>query len=753
MKLPLISSLVLGLALGMSQPARAQTAEAPAGLLTNLLSHPEKTVITTSTPSFSWIVPTTVQGDAQTSYQLLVASSPDLLAEGRADLWDSGRIASAQSLHVRYAGAALRPDSAYWWTVRTWNIQDRASAYAPPQRFGTGRLDRSGDLWPGQSRWVRLADENGEPRWTFEDRHPIAYHSRPPVRTIARADGVSFLDFGQAAFSGLTLNLTWHPAADAPQTARIEIAVGEKAVPSADALDNRPGGGVIFRRYPLEIRAGVHAYTVEFPRFIPKYPHSQAMPANMPEVVPFRYCEVRPGALPVSVVSAAQLALWYEFDDGASAFSSSSPALDAVYSLCKYSLKVNTFNGDFASSERERMMYEADTFIQQIGHYSVDREFAIARYSVENMLYHGSWPTEWISHCLLMAWADYWHTGDDSLLARHYETLKPKTMTALAREDGLISTRTGRQTKEFLASIHAPKLNDIVDWPTHMADGFDFREHNSVVNAFHHRSLVLMARIAATLGRAEDQAFYSARADLVRASFQKAFFDPAASLYRDGIGSEHHSFHANLFALAFDLVPAERRPAVLAWLKSRGMACGVYPAHYVLETFFDHDEAGHALSLLTADGDRGWLNMIRMGSTVTTEAWDMKFKHNISWTHAWSASPAHIIPRKLMGIEPAEPGFGRVAIRPRLASLEQASVKLPTIRGDILLSAVNRPAEPYALDLTLPANVSGDVFVPVFSRADDVVTIDGRPVAARREGAWLVVANIGAGRHRIERLR
>jgi hypothetical protein len=173
----------------------------------------------------------------------------------------------------------------------------------------------------------------------------------------------------------------------------------------------------------------------------------------------------------------------------------------------------------------------------------------------------------------------------------------------------------------------------------------------------------------------------------------------------------------------------------------------------VLETFFDHDEAGHALSLLTADGDRGWLNMLRMGSTVTTEAWDMKYKHNISWTHAWSASPAHIIPRKLMGIEPAEPGFGRVAIRPRLASLERASVKLPTIRGDILLSAVNRPAEPYVLDLTLPANVSGDVFVPAFSRSDDVVTIDGRPVSACREGAWLMVANIGAGRHRIERLR
>ena len=145
--------------------------------------------------------------------------------------------------------------------------------------------------------------------------------------------------------------------------------------------------------------------------------------------------------------------------------------------------------------------------------------------------------------------------------------------------------------------------------------------------------------------------------------------------------------------------------------------------------------------------------MLRMGSTVTTEAWDMKYKENISWTHAWSASPAHIIPRKLMGIEPVEPGFGRVKIRPQLASLEHASVRLPTIRGEIQLSAANRAPEPYSLDLTLPGNVSASVAVPAFDRADDLVEIDGEPVRARREGVWLTISPIGAGHHRITRRR
>ena len=56
-----------------------------------------------------------------------------------------------------------------------------------------------------------------------------------------------------------------------------------------------------------------------------------------------------------------------------------------VLNDCKY------YNGDYANSQRERMMYEADCYIQQMSHYSVDREFAIGRYSLENrsIMLHG----------------------------------------------------------------------------------------------------------------------------------------------------------------------------------------------------------------------------------------------------------------------------------------------------------------------------------------------------------------------------
>ena len=83
------------------------------------------------------------------------------------------------------------------------------------------------------------------------------------------------------------------------------------------------------------------------------------------------------------------------------------------------------------------------------------------------------------------------------------------------------------------------------------------------------------------------------------------------------------------------------------------MACGVYAANYLLEALYNAGEGQYALDLMTSEIDRSWMNMIKTGSTMTTEAWDVKYMPLLmGWSHAWSASPAHIIPRKLMGIEP-----------------------------------------------------------------------------------------------------
>src|SRR5690554_3095570 len=84
-------------------------------------------------------------------------------------------------------------------------------------------------------------------------------------------------------------------------------------------------------------------------------------------------------------------------------------------------------------------------------------------------------------------------------------------------------------------------------------------------------------------------------------------------------------------------------------------------------------------SYLLQPGKEVGTNMIRIGYTITTEAWDDVFKPNQDWNHAWGSAPANLIPRKLMGIEPMEPGFSKIKIKPQPATLKNASIKYPTI--------------------------------------------------------------------------
>jgi hypothetical protein len=65
------------------------------------------------------------------------------------------------------------------------------------------------------------------------------------------------------------------------------------------------------------------------------------------------------------------------------------------------------------------------------------------------------------------------------------------------------------------------------------------------------------------------------------------------------------------------------------------------------------------------------------------EAWDMKYKPNSDWNHAWGAAPANIISRCLWGITPAEPGFAKALIVPQMAGLSYSKIRVPTLRGPI----------------------------------------------------------------------
>ena len=92
----------------------------------------------TPQPRLSWRLDSEERGQCQTAYQILAATNPNALAKGKGDLWDSGKVASADSIHVVYGGQPLRPGQRVYWKVRAWDRDGRPSAYSAGGVVGNG---------------------------------------------------------------------------------------------------------------------------------------------------------------------------------------------------------------------------------------------------------------------------------------------------------------------------------------------------------------------------------------------------------------------------------------------------------------------------------------------------------------------------------------------------------------------------------------------------------------------------------------
>ena len=100
-------------------------------------------------PCFSWQMDTNRKNARQTAYQVLAASSPDLLTIESADLWNSGNIESDQSIHVKYEGEALQSRQRIYWKVFVWDETENSNE-SDVAWFEMGLLNQ--DDW--QATWI-----------------------------------------------------------------------------------------------------------------------------------------------------------------------------------------------------------------------------------------------------------------------------------------------------------------------------------------------------------------------------------------------------------------------------------------------------------------------------------------------------------------------------------------------------------------------------------------------------------------------
>jgi len=138
--------------------------------------------VVTDMPRLSWEVTSQERGQRQAGYRVLVASDPALLKPGRADLWDSGDVASSDTLSIAYQGQTLSSGQQAFWRVQVTDRNNRGSHWSDIATFTMGLLSTAD--WGGE--WIMA---RGEPAVHTD---PATLHL-PPARHFRKTFTLSLI--------------------------------------------------------------------------------------------------------------------------------------------------------------------------------------------------------------------------------------------------------------------------------------------------------------------------------------------------------------------------------------------------------------------------------------------------------------------------------------------------------------------------------------------------------------------------------
>ncbi len=330
----------------------------------------------------------------------------------------------------------------------------------------------------------------------------------------------------------------------------------------------------------------------------------------------------------------------------------------------------------------------------------------------------------WDSAFLIIPWYVYTYRGDIRILADHYERMRLYVDYLTSRaENGIVKIGLG-------------------DWVP-----ADTVTPNTITSTgYYYADTKIVAQAAKILGKTGDAQKYSALAEEIRKAFNREFYK--------GDGVYLNGSQTALSCVVYQgLVEDSEREAVMKRLaeqvagRNDHLDVGILGAKYLFHTLSEngrHDLAYHILNQKTPPSYGDW---VEKGATTLWEDWQgvsslnhIMFGDLVTWFY-----------QKLAGInaDPAQAGFKHAVIRPMpVADLSHVTATTESMYGTIR-SAWKKGADgSLVLEVTLPANTTGTVYVPAESEAG--VEVDGGTDGVRflRMEAGYAVYEVESGSYR-----
>lgn len=419
---------------------------------------------------------------------------------------------------------------------------------------------------------------------------------------------------------------------------------------------------------------------------------------------------VQTGAAPLTLETPDYVETGYPLEVGTT-FRSSQAWTDRVWDMSARTLGRCMQETYTDCPYYEQLQYTMDTRLQMLFTYAASGDDRLARKAIadfhasllpEGML-QSRWPSDlpqvipgFSLHWIFML-ADHWQQTGTLELFRRYRPTVDAVLDWFERKTDDDGLAVGLGHWEYADWVR--EWENSAGVPTAVAKG-----PSTILNLTLAAALQTAAALTRLSGRPDVAAEYEARRERIHAQVERLCWCGEAGMYQEGPGVRLFSQHAQVWAVLGGLAQGERaRQALRAALETQDAAQCSFPWMYLL---FRALEAADMYAQ-TAPLWSLWQNLIPQRLTTVPE---MPFDTR-SDCHAWGALPLFEFPRMGLGVTPAEPGWNRVRIAPKMLFLGAASGKAVTPRGVVAVDWTIASGM-FTLRCVLPEKVAVEVCLP-----------------------------------------
>lgn len=354
----------------------------------------------------------------------------------------------------------------------------------------------------------------------------------------------------------------------------------------------------------------------------------------------------------------------------------------------------------------------------------------------------------WADAAVIVPWSLYRAYGDSDLLAVQYESMKGWV-------DYMSNRAGGRDPVDLWNGDFT-----FGDWLSYSSTnpGYPgaYTDTDLISTAFLAWSSKLLSRTAGVLRREEDRTRYLDLHERTVAAFQREFLTPSGRLVS-------HTQTAYLLALQFGLLPDEMIEPALSHLvenidRHGHLTTGFLGTPHLNPVLGRFGREEVAWDLLFREEYPSWLYPVTMGATTIWERWDgirpdgtFQSEGMNSFNHYAYGAIGEWLYREVAGIEPLEPGYGRIAVRPLPGwRLSHARALVTTLHG-IVESDWTIDQTGMTLHVEVPANTTAEITLPHADRErvgfPDTPVGESAGIRSVRQEGENVVVEAGSGRY------